>query len=66
LNTLLLHCGLDESEKGEKERFLNGFNDKIHDVVVDKKYNSLNYLFSLACEVESKIKYDRQRLAKIE
>jgi hypothetical protein len=48
LNTLLLHCGLDESEKGEKERFLNGFNDKIHDVVVDKKYNSLNYLILLS------------------
>jgi hypothetical protein len=37
-----------------KGRFLNGLKDEIHDVV-DKKYNSLNDLFSLACEVESKV-----------
>jgi hypothetical protein len=37
LNTLLLHCGLDESEKRKKKRFLNGLNDEIHDIVVDMK-----------------------------
>jgi hypothetical protein len=61
----LLHCGLDESKKGKKEIFLNGHNDEIHDIVVEVKYNSLNDLFSLSCEVERKNKYERHKLAKI-
>jgi hypothetical protein len=64
LNTILLHCGLDESGNRKKQRVLNGLNDKIHHIVIDMKYNSLNDLFSVACEVESKIKYDKRITCK--
>jgi hypothetical protein len=66
LNTLWLHCGLDEYEKRKKEIFLNGLNDEIRDIIVDMKYNSLNVLFSLACEVQSKSKYGWEQLAQNE
>jgi hypothetical protein len=66
LITLLLHCGFHESENIKKKIFLNGFNDEIHDTIVDMKYNTLNDLFSLAFEADSKIKYEREQLSKIE
>ena len=48
----------------EKRKYFNGLNDEIRDIVFDMKYNSLNDLFSLACEVESKIKYDKRITCK--
>ena len=58
LNTLLLHCGLDESEEVKETRFLNGINSNIYDILVDMEYNSLYDLFNLACEIENTIKQD--------
>jgi hypothetical protein len=62
----LLYCGLDESERAKKKIFLNGRNANIYYILVDMKYSSLNGLFSLAREVEYKIKYKTQELVKIE
>jgi hypothetical protein len=42
LKTSLLYCGLDESEKAKKIRFLNSLNVDIYDILVDMKYSSLN------------------------
>ena len=65
LETLLLRCGLDESEEAFEIRFLNGLDKKIQDILVDMEYNSLSDLFYLACEIEKQIKYDTC-LAEIE
>jgi len=65
LNTLLLRCGLDESQEAKKIRFLNGLNNDIWDILIDMEYNSLYDLFDLACEIEKQIKYDTY-LAEIE
>ena len=55
LNTLLLHCGLDESEQSKKQRFLKGLNDDIYDMLVGIRFDSLYDLYKHACKVENEI-----------
>ena len=58
LNTLLLRCGLHESQEIKKIRFLNGLNNDIQNILVDIKHNSLYDLFDLLVKLRKKIKFD--------
>jgi hypothetical protein len=56
LKITLFHCGLEESEESFMDRFWDGLNHDIEDLLMLEKYYSINCMFRLACKVEQKIK----------
>jgi hypothetical protein len=58
LKSCLLRCGLEETGELLEHRFLQGLNEEIQNILVDKHYNSFDELFDLACDYERNLKMD--------
>jgi hypothetical protein len=56
LETTLLYAFIEETEEDLMDRFWNGLNHDIQDLLMLEKYYSINRMFLLACKAEQKIK----------
>jgi hypothetical protein len=55
LETTLLHSFLEESEHDFMDRFWEGLNHNIQDIIMHVKFYSIEQMFRLACKAEQKI-----------
>lgn len=56
LKITLFRCDLEESEESFMDRFWDGLNHDIQDLIMLEKYYSIDRMFLLACKAEQKIK----------
>jgi hypothetical protein len=59
----IMRCSLEECEEATENRFLNGLNTQIMDMLLHETYNSLTCLFELASKIEIQLALSKETIA---